>query len=98
MTPLPLSIHVEPAASLPPPTVRETSALYKKLAQVAPLWTEKDVATFLRLSSSTLRRWRCLRYGPPYIRVGSAIRYRPDEVQAWADKRTEVSTAASPTG
>lgn len=54
------------------------------------LLTEEDVAKQLNVSVATLRRWRLERRGPQFIKVGSLVRYRPEELEAWL--------AALPTG
>jgi hypothetical protein len=54
------------------------------------LLTEEDVAKQLHISVASLRRWRLERRGPPFIKVGSLVRYRPEEMEAWL--------AALPTG
>jgi hypothetical protein len=53
---------------------------------------ERDAARILGVSGSTLRRWRTLRIGPPYICVsskpGGAIRYRESDLTAWLERNT----------
>ena len=52
----------------------------------------KAAADFLNISSSTLRRWRSQRMGPPYVRLGgikgSAIRYRELDLTEWMANNT----------
>jgi len=38
------------------------------------------------ISPSTLERWRWLRVGLPYIKVGGRIRYRLADIQAYEQK------------
>jgi excisionase family DNA binding protein len=45
--------------------------------------TEKDVAGFLGVSSSTVKSWRYRQLGPPYYAMHGAIRYRRAEVETW---------------
>jgi predicted DNA-binding transcriptional regulator AlpA len=47
------------------------------------LLTDREVSTMLGVSVATVRRWRLFRTGPPYIKIGSSVRYRPDEVTRW---------------
>jgi predicted DNA-binding transcriptional regulator AlpA len=47
------------------------------------LLTEHDVARITGLSVASVRRWRLLRQGPRYLKIGSAVRYRPEDVAAW---------------
>jgi predicted DNA-binding transcriptional regulator AlpA len=51
------------------------------------LLTERDVARITGLSVATMRRWRLLRQGPTYIKIGAAVRYKPEDVAAWLDSR-----------
>ena len=52
---------------------------------VSPFLTIFDVADWLQVSPHTLRKWRKDGLGPPGVRVGGAIRYRPEEVEAWIE-------------
>jgi hypothetical protein len=54
------------------------------------LMTEEDVSKRLNVSVASLRRWRLERRGPLFIKVGSLVRYRPEDVEFWL--------AALPTG
>lgn len=46
------------------------------------------LAVELDLHVNTLVRWRASRVGPPWIRVGGRVRYRPADIAAWLTKRT----------
>ena len=48
------------------------------------LWDVADVAKYLKVSKSTIRAY-ILRREIPFLRVGSLIRFRRDEVDAWVD-------------
>ena len=47
------------------------------------LWTETDVAKKLHVSLACLRRWRLEKRGPPFLKIGQLVRYRPDELENW---------------
>jgi|HubBroStandDraft_6_1064221.scaffolds.fasta_scaffold2787621_2 hypothetical protein len=47
------------------------------------LLTEDETARELGRCRRTLKRWRDLREGPPFIRIGRQIFYRRDAVRAW---------------
>ena len=47
------------------------------------LLTEQDVAKTLNVSVGTLRRWRLLREGPKFRKLGSLVRYDPHDVKDW---------------
>ena len=46
------------------------------------------------VSVGTLRNWRAMRVGPAFIKIGKAVLYPIDELDAW-DKRNMVSCRAS---
>jgi excisionase family DNA binding protein len=54
------------------------------------LLTEEDVATQLHVSVASIRRWRLERRGPRFMKVGSLVRYKLEDLEAWL--------AALPTG
>jgi hypothetical protein len=47
------------------------------------LMTEQEVSKRLNVSVASLRRWRLLRRGPAFLKVGSLVRYQPEELEAW---------------
>ncbi len=51
------------------------------------LLTEHDVARITGLSVASCRRWRLLRLGPKYLKIGAAVRYRPEDIAAWLESR-----------
>lgn len=54
---------------------------------IAALLNERDVARITGLSVASVRRWRLLRQGPKYIKIGAAVRYAPEDVAAWLRAR-----------
>lgn len=51
------------------------------------LLSEQDVARITGMSVATVRRWRLLRQGPRFVKLGAAVRYRPEDVDAWINSR-----------
>lgn len=51
------------------------------------LLNEHDVARLTALSVASVRRWRLLRQGPKFIKIGAAVRYRQADVSAWLQSR-----------
>jgi len=49
------------------------------------LLTETEVSKQLHVSLACMRRWRLERRGPPFVKIGSLVRYRPQDVDAWVD-------------
>jgi len=49
------------------------------------LFSVDTLADYLGVSPKTLYDWRLKRTGPPAIKVGSQLRWRPSAVEAWLD-------------
>jgi predicted DNA-binding transcriptional regulator AlpA len=47
------------------------------------LLNEHQVAKSVQLSVASVRRWRLLRTGPRYLKIGAAVRYRREDVESW---------------
>ncbi|WP_295586882.1 helix-turn-helix domain-containing protein [uncultured Lamprocystis sp.] len=56
---------------------------------------EKREAERLGFSVRTLQQWRVKGGGPPYFKLGSAVRYDPVQVDSWLDEHTRVDTGPS---
>ena len=57
----------------------------------SPLMTEREVAALLHLAPNTLAIWRCRGIdGPPYMKLGRAVRYRRTDVMSWLKSREVV--------
>ena len=59
------------------------------------LLTPKDAAILLRLSESWLAKARMRGDGPPYVKLGRAIRYREGALLQWLRSRQRSSTSDS---
>lgn len=57
------------------------------------LQDETAVSKQLHCEVKTLQAWRCRGGGPPFIRVGRLVRYRPQDVEAWITSRRVSSTS-----
>ena len=57
------------------------------------LLTPKDAANLLCLSESWLAKSRMRGDGPPYVKLGRAIRYREGAVLQWLRSRQRLSTS-----
>ncbi len=49
------------------------------------LYTVETLAEHLSVKPATIRRWRAStpRQGPPAVKVGDLVRWRPEDVEAW---------------
>lgn len=56
-----------------------------------PLFTMETLANYLSLSVETLRNWRAgsVKQGPKAVKIGTAVRFRPEDVAAWLDTLAE---------
>ena len=57
------------------------------------LLTAKDASNLLRLSESWLAKARMRGDGPPYVKLGRAIRYREGSLLQWLRSRQRLSTS-----
>jgi predicted DNA-binding transcriptional regulator AlpA len=54
---------------------------------IESLLNEYDLAHVTGLSVASVRRWRFLKIGPKYLKIGASVRYRPEDVSAWLESR-----------
>lgn len=68
-----------PAAAAAP-----VAPCYNERFALSDLLNEKEVATELGIAPGTLRNWRSLRIGVPFVKLGKrAVRYRRSDVEAF---------------
>jgi hypothetical protein len=51
------------------------------------LLNEYQVAEMLGVSVATVRRWRLLKQGPSFLKLGSLCKYRVEDLSAFLDSR-----------
>ena len=54
-----------------------------KIPLLDDLMSDDECAAELGRNARTLKRWRDLRQGPPYLRIGRQIYYRRQAVRDW---------------
>lgn len=52
-----------------------------------------EAASFVRLSAVTMERLRIKGDGPPYCKLGKAVRYRKSDLNDWLASRLTRSTS-----
>ena len=52
-----------------------------------------ETATHIRVSKPTLERWRVSGNGPPFVKLGKAVRYRRSDLDEWLASRVVRSTS-----
>ena len=55
--------------------------------------TEREAADRLALSVRTLQQWRVKGNGPPFMKLGAAVRYDADALEQWVDRQTRAHTS-----
>jgi predicted DNA-binding transcriptional regulator AlpA len=51
------------------------------------LLNEYEVAKMLGVSVATVRRWRLLKKGPRYLKLGVLCKYKIEDLSAWLESR-----------
>lgn len=59
------------------------------------LLNDREVARIIGVSVASIRRWRLLRQGPRYLKIGAAVRYKPEDLTAWLESRPTGGGSAS---
>jgi predicted DNA-binding transcriptional regulator AlpA len=57
------------------------------LSTLEVLLNEYDVARITGLSVASVSRWRLLKKGPTFLKIGAAVRYRSEDLAAWLASR-----------
>jgi len=57
------------------------------------LLDETAVASLLSLSVRTLQSWRVSGGGPPFFKIGRAVRYNINDIEDWVARRARASTS-----
>lgn len=52
------------------------------------LYTPAQVSEALGVSVKTLEKWRWERRNLPYVKLGTAVRYKESDLTAWLDGHT----------
>ncbi len=59
----------------------------------SPFLTERQLATRWHLSQRTLQRWRKLRTGPAWLKLGGRVVYAIDEIRNYETRAWEQGAA-----
>lgn len=76
-----MTIHTEPVQIVETDTPK------------AVILTTPQAARYLGLAVSTLNKWRCFGDGPKFLKLGRAVRYRQEDLDAFLMARQLGSTA-----
>jgi hypothetical protein len=78
-----------------PATLGAAPPALEALLQATRLLKEHPTAEILGVEVSTLRRWRWSGDGPPFVKIGYAVRYDPRELAAFIKAGRRRSTSDS---
>ena len=56
------------------------------MTEAREFFTASEAADYLRYSPTTLAIWRSLGKGPAYLKIGHSVRYRREDLHAWASQ------------
>ncbi|MDQ0030881.1 helix-turn-helix transcriptional regulator [Arthrobacter bambusae] len=59
------------------------------------LLTAAELGAKLHKTAPALAQWRYKGIGPKFVKVGSGVRYRASDVEAWLDEQTRSQTGQS---
>jgi excisionase family DNA binding protein len=68
-----------------PPAVNPPAIKPPSLSKMPEMLNEHQVAGYLNMSVATVRRWRVVRKGPKFVKIGSAVRYKRADVETWVN-------------
>ncbi len=60
------------------------------------LLTVLETAARLGCSKALVYKWSCLRTGPRFVKVGSRVAFRPEDLEEWIASRTVEPVYAGP--
>lgn len=58
------------------------------------LLTDQQIEEMYGVNRKTLANWRVKGLGPSFVKIGAAVRYRPEDLKAWIDARVFSSTSS----
>lgn len=61
--------------------------MIEKTVEVPALWTPAEAARYLHTTEGGLKRLRYRGVGPTYLKAGTRVLYRVEDVLAWLQER-----------
>lgn len=61
-----------------------------ELTLSAEYLSPRQVASITGISTKTLEAWRGVRRGPVYLKIGSRVRYRAEDIRRWVEEEGRV--------
>ena len=60
------------------------------------LLSAEQVAALLKVPEQTLANWRSRKTGPPFVKLGSLVRYRSEMLADWVELQTRLTSDVTP--
>lgn len=57
------------------------------------LLSEREAAKLVSVSIRTIQQWRLRGEGPPFLKIGRAVRYSVEDIERWIETRRRTSTS-----
>jgi hypothetical protein len=57
---------------------------------ISDRFDQNNAAQYLGVSTFTLEKWRSLKKGPPYLKVGHFVRYTKQDLDNWVEAHRVV--------
>lgn len=67
--------------------------MQNELNEPSAVLTTREAAWHLGLAISTLNKWRVYGDGPVFVKLGRAVRYRREDLEAFIAARSKTSTS-----
>ncbi len=58
----------------------------------AAFLTEGELSALIKVPTKSLQRWRWAGFGPKFVKLGHAVRYRRSDIDDWIAAQTRTST------
>jgi predicted DNA-binding transcriptional regulator AlpA len=87
------SLHLQTDHVTPLPALEPT-----RMTNERTVLDPRSASTYLGIAVQTLARWRVEGAGPPFLKLGTAIRYDRSDLDTWLDARRQRSTTESTVG
>lgn len=55
------------------------------------LLSEQELSVLLGVQVRTLQKWRCLKTGPDFVRLGKVVFYRRSDIEKWIEFNVVVT-------
>lgn len=76
-----------------PATVRSPSGVSAE--RVVRHFNQIDLSRRWNISPRTLERWRWLKHGPEYLKIGGRVLYRTEDIEAYEKAQLQRPTSSS---